>query len=83
MLKKSLLLTGLMMFLVSCGAKKEIVQFDILERPTLPRAQWTPRGEYFCIDETGARILLEREIIRDAYEQQLKSTIEGCNEALR
>ena len=83
MLKKILLLTGLIICLVSCGLKKELVQFDVAERPLLPRALWVGKEGLLCVDEIGARTLLEREIIRDSYEMQLKATVEGCNEALR
>ena len=83
MLKKILLLTGLIICLVSCGLKKELVQFDVTERPLLPRALWAEKEGLLCVSEIGARTLLEREIIRDAYEKQLKATVEGCNEALR
>lgn len=83
MLRRALLLTGLTIFLSSCAATGgSSVKFDVPERPPLPKAAWTERDEMFCVDEAGARAVLEREAIRDAYEAQLKAAIDGCNKAL-
>lgn len=83
MLRRTLLLIGLTIFLSSCASTDgSSIKFDLPARPPLPKAVWTEREEMFCVDETGARAVLEREAIRDAYEAQLKAVIEGCNKAL-
>lgn len=73
---------------LSSGCTHTKVKFDILERPVLPVATWhivtgeTEENRLYCTTQRGAGNLLERELIRDAYEASLKIIIKGCNKAL-
>jgi hypothetical protein len=53
--------------------------FEIPEKPKLPVATWQESGELYCTDEKGVRLTLERNIIRNFYEAELKEVIKACN----
>ena len=78
---KNLLLTVLTVCLVGsgCGSPR---WFDVPERPILPVSSWQISGDLYCTDEDGTRLLLEREVIRNSFELELKETIKACNKAV-
>lgn len=82
MLKAMTFLISLTILTSSCTHINSGAQFNIPERPQLPKAEWKLVDNMFCTDETGARNMLKREAIRDGYESQLKSIIHNANKAL-
>lgn len=82
MLKRASLAIALIICLSSC-VHRESVQFDTPTRDPLPQPEWTEKDGMYCVTEKGAREILTREVLRNAYEEKLRATIEGCNKALK
>lgn len=88
MLIKRVFLICLIVSLSSgCIHRGRGVEFKPSERPDLPIASWVIVEEaeeetLYCTDEPGAKILLNRELIRDTYEEELRILLNGCNKAL-
>ncbi len=78
---RKLLLTVLTICVVS-GCSHSLL-FEIPVRPDLPNPQWKKVDKLYCIDDDGAIVMLEREIIRDSYEDELKAVIRAYNKVVK
>ena len=78
---KKLLLMSLIICLVS-GCTHSLL-FEIPARPELPNPSWEKVDKLYCIDDDGAIAMLEREIIRDSYEDELKAVIRAYNKMVK
>lgn len=67
----------------SCGIQRGVVQLDIPSPPVLPTPHFEQCGIKYCTNKEGLRNVLDRDMIRDAYEQKLISMIKGCNTLLK
>lgn len=72
----------LTIFLSSCYHNQHI-QFDIPKRDMLPVPQFERCNDKYCTTESGLRDYLKRDTLRDAYEEKLVNTINGCNAILK